>query len=231
MILVNRGYVIEETGTEYLLTKMMQYKKHCYRCKTTRPERSHHCSKCDRCIKKMDHHCTWLGTCINNDNLSHFIRFLFFASVSITMLIIYLIFTILSDWKKHGFGSSPLTIPITAKILTIIYAGVTNFFLITFFGAYIKHILKNITWIENEMCKNMIRCGRIPTKNPYDFGYWENFVEIMGKPRFLFLFGEMGDGLSFKKNYIIDCWPQSNRIEVQDDMRTGRVFDISISAL
>lgn len=222
MIVMNNGHVDDGKSNEYLLTKLMQFKKFCYRCRTHRPERSHHCSKCDRCIKKMDHHCFWLGRCINNDNMSHFIRFLFFAILSILILVVYAsVLTVEAMQKTINFF-------IIIKICIIAFSIFLIFILSMFLLYALRNVLKNVTSIEKEMCDNLIRCGKVPEHNPYDRGKWNNFVEVMGKPGFLFLFGETGDGLSFTKTYAIDGWPPVRR-EINDiEMKNGEVIDVSI---
>lgn len=223
MTACHKGYVDDGRADEYLLTKMMHFKKYCYRCRTHRPERSHHCSKCERCIKKMDHHCFWVGRCINNDNLAHFVRFLFFASICIVELCIYLSYVTIHDIRsvKPAIGGK---IRIGFELLTIAYALFILFIVSSFFNAHLKSVLRNITYIEKETQSNLMRCGRTPEKNPYDRGIWNNFTEVMGKPYFLFLFGETADGLAFKKTYPIDCWPPVGC--TVDDFKNGRVSDI-----
>lgn len=40
----------------------------------------------DRCIPKMDHHCPWTNNCVSHFTFPHFVRFLFYAVVSMTYL-------------------------------------------------------------------------------------------------------------------------------------------------
>ncbi|KCZ74177.1 hypothetical protein H311_04859, partial [Anncaliia algerae PRA109] len=75
--------------------------RYCTKCKLFKPERAHHCRRCNRCIKKMDHHCPWVGRCVNNDNLAHFIRFLFFVSLSSFISSLIYFFFIYAFLKKN----------------------------------------------------------------------------------------------------------------------------------
>lgn len=73
----------------------------CRRCDRLKPPRAHHCKACgrsvlskpsrslltcERCIPKMDHHCPWTSNCVSHFTFPHFIRFLFYAVVSMLYL-------------------------------------------------------------------------------------------------------------------------------------------------
>ena len=49
----------------------------CHRCDFVKPPDAHHCRRCGTCVYNMDHHCMYTAnTCIGQDNMAHFLRFL-----------------------------------------------------------------------------------------------------------------------------------------------------------
>lgn len=180
--------------------------RYCRKCQNIKPERAHHCRRCQRCIKKMDHHCPWIGTCVNNDNLAHFIRFTTLGAVAEIIQGLYLSYTVIVFLQKISHAANKVCI-VVGTVLAF-----SSFFLafvsISFSYLNVKNILKNITFIESSMLEDLRLYGVECPKSPYDLGWYENLTSILGKPYFLFLFGEnSGDGMSFKKTYDIERWP------------------------
>lgn len=225
LIIRNTGIIDERCDTMHLLTKIQKFKKFCGKCGVNRPERSHHCSKCDRCIKKMDHHCFWLGTCINNDNLGHFVRFLFFSTLGSLSLFGTLTCKILREMKMDYFSTYLLYM--IAEVMTALFSLIVGVITLLFLIVNVKNVLRNVTYIESVTCKNMKRLGNDLKKNPYDMGAYCNFKDVMGKAKFLFLFGENGDGLTFKKTYRIENWPRTDKKSSNKGHVNNRIIDIN----
>lgn len=207
-----KGY-LENTES---LNDLLRFKKYCERCRKYRPERSHHCSKCNKCIKKMDHHCYWVGACINNDNLAPFVRMLFFASVSTMYLFVFLCYTTLSQKKEINYLSVKLFIKTSISLYALLVSVVTAVFL----KLHLWNIFDNITFIEQEMVTTK-RSDASLDSNPYNLGVMQNLRDVLGKPYFLYLFGEKSDGISFKKTYACDPWPpkRPNRVKHHDGFK------------
>lgn len=183
------------------------HNKICRKCKIEKPERAHHCSTCNRCIKKMDHHCGWIGICINNDNLGYFLRFLFFTSLATLLSFLYLIYSTITHFRKNPYNVIAY-FEVTFSLANILVFYVT----FSFFVTVLLNILKNITYLEKLTIKNLKYINVDIDTNPYDLGWYSNFVSVMGKPRYLFLFGKpIGDGITYLKVCDANEWPSKKR--------------------
>ncbi|KCZ80297.1 hypothetical protein H312_02299 [Anncaliia algerae PRA339] len=180
--------------------------RYCTKCKLFKPERAHHCRRCNRCIKKMDHHCPWVGRCVNNDNLAHFIRFLFFVSLSSFISSMIYFFFIYAFLKKNSILNNFIFLSLISFhfVLTLLI----SIFTCTLFVFNLLLLLRNITFIEKSILFDIERIGVLLKKNPYDFGKFRNLVNLLGKPYFFFLFGEnVGNGTDFEKKFESEPWP------------------------
>jgi len=59
--------------------------KPCSVCRHRRPPRAHHCRHCGSCVLKRDHHCLLVGRCVGLRNQRHFIVFVFWSTVALTL--------------------------------------------------------------------------------------------------------------------------------------------------
>lgn len=160
----------------------VQRKRYCLMCNVFKPDRCHHCSVCNTCILNMDHHCPWINTCIGFWNRKYFIQMLFYLN-----LLIY--FSLVINFKYvfevvesiyHNKTSFKFTILFDSLGLIFIYhMDVAAMFVLTmFFKFHIMLVLENKTTIETIDKKNE------DFKSPYDFGYWNNFIQVMGESKF-----------------------------------------------
>lgn len=204
---LRRGIVYGKTHLEPLVKEVP--KQYCRKCQKPKPERAHHCRRCQSCIKKMDHHCPWIGTCVNNDNLAYFVRFTTLGCITALIQACYLCYIGIHLLKTERNVKKD---PIFAFILVFSCLSVLfGFFSASFSYLNIRNVLKNITFIERSMVEDMELCGIECPKSPYDLGWYQNLTSVLGKPYFLFLFGEnRGDGIHFQKTYDIDIWPPTN---------------------
>lgn len=92
----------------------------CRKCELSKPPRAHHCRICgrsvwrtpsrdftdhSRCIPKMDHHCPWTSNCVSHFTFPHFIRFLFYAVVSMLYLEQFLYLRGAVVWNNRHMSS------------------------------------------------------------------------------------------------------------------------------
>lgn len=205
-----KGFVEYNEQTTELLRK--EPNKYCILCDNYKPERAHHCSKCRQCVRKMDHHCMWLGNCVNNDNLGHFIRMLLYAVLSLLVLSVFSIYSIV---RRDRFGPPflfriILVFVVTIAVLSSLLFLALGFFLIERF----IFVLKNLTYLESCNLEAFKENGMHHLiKSPYNLGWWKNLQVQMGKPYFLYMYGEEGDGLFFEKNFECEQWPPRQMVD------------------
>ncbi|EMD94305.1 hypothetical protein COCC4DRAFT_58294 [Bipolaris maydis ATCC 48331] len=176
-------------------------RKWCFRCEAAKPPRAHHCKECKRCIPKMDHHCPWTNNCVSHTTFPHFIRFLFYTTVGLSLLETF-IFTRLSYlWSNldmpSSMGPSPFQL---AHLFTILMVNsLTLFILGILFLRNVWCLAVNTTTIEGweiERHRTLLRRARqhggyLPSPDgtqqirirkqefPYDIGIWANIVQGM----------------------------------------------------
>jgi palmitoyltransferase len=105
----------------------------CRKCAAFKPPRAHHCKICQRypdpdsiidylvsrsianltirCIPKMDHHCPWTRNCVSHFTLPHFVRFLFYAVVSMIYLESFIFTRVGIIWENRNMPSVRLSPP------------------------------------------------------------------------------------------------------------------------
>lgn len=79
--------------------------KYCKKCEAPKPPRAHHCKSCGKCIPKMDHHCPWTNNCVSHYTFPHFIRFLFYATASMSYLEYLLLIRVSVLWENRQLPS------------------------------------------------------------------------------------------------------------------------------
>lgn len=197
-----RGFVEAAAATAGVPGEGHYSTRSCTICMQPKPERAHHCSRCKKCIKKMDHHCHWLGRCINYDNLGHFVRFLLFTFLSMSMLMIFNIYYI-----YHAIRYNEMIIPRSIAALvtaTTLISGLLILVTGIHFFAQMKMVLHNITFIEKMKKRGLSYPHKCSYNSPFDIGWYENLLDVFGPAYFLFLWMPRGDGMSFKKRNDVE---------------------------
>ncbi|EQB60666.1 zinc finger protein [Vairimorpha apis BRL 01] len=170
--------------------KAVLSKRYCRVCKNYKPYRTHHCSSCNKCIKKMDHHCMWIGACVNYDNHGDFIRFLFFTFIN---TIINLILALIFITVEYMTSLIVMMLAFTFTLNCIL------FIIILCMGKIqINLINRNVTYIED------LNYFEFESEGVYDKGLWENWREVMGDFKWLWLGRPNGNGMNFLGDDLIE---------------------------
>ncbi|KAF2774173.1 Palmitoyltransferase akr1, ankyrin repeat-containing protein akr1 [Teratosphaeria nubilosa] len=127
----------------------------CTQCMIRKPLRSKHCRKCGRCVAREDHHCPWVDNCVGINNHKHFLLYVIFMiigiSLNVRLTIAYLEVlpsptafqcTILKDALCAEFSKDPLTIITNAWAML----QLTWTFMLLF--VHLTQIARNITTFE-----------------------------------------------------------------------------------
>ncbi|KAA8575436.1 hypothetical protein MFRU_002g00860 [Monilinia fructicola] len=193
----------------------------CKKCDALKPPRAHHCKKCKRCIPKMDHHCPWTNNCVSHTTFPHFIRFLFYAVLSITILSTYLYTRITYVVSESTLPSylGPSTTAISFLFIISCSNGLSLFAMSLLFIRTAYSLATNIymieAWeierhdaiIERSKTRNMrgyvyanggrkVRVNKV--EFPFDIGIWENIVQGMGTGNVLMWFNPFAGGPSIE---------------------------------
>ena len=160
--------------------------RYCLMCNVFKPLRCHHCSVCNRCVLNMDHHCPWINSCIGFYNRKFFMQMVFYLIVAIISSLIAnlsstysLIYELFIDYKKIEFNFK-----YSMKFICILIYGIDiimGVILIQFFKFHIMLVLENKTTIEtlDHKGKDFI--------SKYDIGKWQNWYQVMGINKWLWL--------------------------------------------
>ena len=190
----------------------LQIKRWCKKCNQEKPNRSHHCTVCNVCILKMDHHCPWINNCVGYRNHGHYLRFLFYVTLSMIMGLL-LMAVRLSNYKgqymywgqKNGRFSIYLTDEMTQMaflIADLVGCGILSLMIGLLFSVQIANSLKGHTTIESleiKQCERDIRRQRRQEENdeeeeeneipfPYNLGIENNLNSVFGENRWLWPF-------------------------------------------
>ncbi|OAF58286.1 Palmitoyltransferase [Pseudogymnoascus destructans] len=180
--------------------------KWCKKCDALKPPRAHHCRQCNRCIPKMDHHCPWISNCVSHTTFPHFIRFVFYAVVSMGVLEYHLFNRGYIVYQNRNLPSYLGPSPYALAHLVILFAtnSLALFILLILLVSAGNSLAMNTTMIESwvierhESLANKARYHggfvhgpggrRIRIRKqefPYDIGIWQNLVQGMGTPNAL----------------------------------------------
>ncbi|KFZ12053.1 hypothetical protein V501_04413 [Pseudogymnoascus sp. VKM F-4519 (FW-2642)] len=211
--------------------------KWCKKCDAVKPPRAHHCRQCNRCIPKMDHHCPWTSNCVSHTTFPHFIRFVFYAVVSMGVLEYHLFNRGYIVYQNRNLPSYLGPSPYALAHLVILFAtnSLALFILLILLVSAGNSLAMNTTMIESwvierhETLANKARYHggfvhgpggrRIRIRKqefPHDIGIWQNLVQGMGTPNVLAWFlpfaGDPGNetGWEFPVNGFEDpdvTWP------------------------
>ena len=113
--------------------------KTCNICRYYLPSRAHHCKKCGKCVLRRDHHCIWLGVCIGYKNYKYFILLVYYLSLFLFLVTLFVIDNYNLLWIEN-------------KFIFIVFFLITIPELIFVLALCIFHtrlMIKNVTSLEN----------------------------------------------------------------------------------
>lgn len=128
-----------------------EWENYCRKCETFKPQRTHHCKTCNQCVLCMDHHCPWTMNCVGYKNFPHFMRFLFWLTISTANLLNILVRRIIYLWhiRHSSLGNSSSSEIVFLYILTPMDAFVLITILILMCRCLYTEGFKGMTQIES----------------------------------------------------------------------------------
>ncbi|KUJ24137.1 zf-DHHC-domain-containing protein [Mollisia scopiformis] len=212
---VGRGVREEEDEDEDGEVKLRKGMRWCKKCEAVKPPRAHHCRKCGRCIPKMDHHCPWTTNCVSHTTFPHFIRFVFYAVVSMAVLAYHLFIRLSTLWTNRNLPSY-LGPPVWALAHLFILAAINSFTLFALsilLSRAVYSLIMNTTMIESweierheALVERSRKTGGYVYANggqkvrverqefPYDIGIWKNLCQALGTSNILLWLLPFGGG-------------------------------------
>lgn len=196
-----RAIVIDPGRYEFQEKVIEAQGKWCNKCAAPKPPRAHHCRHCARCVPKMDHHCPWTRNCVSMTTFPHFMRFLFYANVSLWMLGYLLGQRFRSIWDSRHLPA--YLGPSLPALISLSLVSLVCFFTSLALGIMLVSTLKN--WVFNQTMiegweadrheaiaerggkdwwdivgpdGKQIRFEKI--EFPYDIGFFSNMAQAMG---------------------------------------------------
>ncbi|KAF4635447.1 hypothetical protein G7Y89_g2643 [Cudoniella acicularis] len=212
----------EEESEEKKLQKGVRW---CKKCKTVKPPRAHHCKKCGRCIPKMDHHCPWTSNCVSHITFPHFIRFVSYAVLTMSILAYNLTTRVYIIWENRSLPSylGPSMWALAHLLILLIVNGLTLFALSLLLIHALHSLAINTTMIENwEIERHAAVVARARKSGgyiqlnsglkihiehqefPYDIGVWKNICQAMGSSNVLIWILPFGGGPSIQTAGIFE---------------------------
>lgn len=196
----------------------------CRRCDREKPPRSHHCSICNECILRMDHHCPWINNCVGFRNHGHYLRFLFYVTMSMLTGLILMSIRFYSFsgrylyWGNHhgrfSMHVTAETMQMTFLVADIVGCGILSLIIGLLMIVQISNVSHGYTTIEAleiDRCEKDLQ-QHIPF--PYDLGFWPNLRAVFGENVVLWPFPiplrVESDGCSFetRPDALMDgIWP------------------------
>jgi palmitoyltransferase len=154
----------------------------------------------------MDHHCPWTSNCVSYTTFPHFLRFVLFAVVSISLLEYHLYIRASAIWSQRNLPSylGPSVFSFAHLFVLLGTNSLVLFVLLILLVSAIHSLAINTTMIETweiERHETLVKKARyqggyvyasggrrIRMKRqefPYDVGIWKNLVQGMGSANVL----------------------------------------------
>lgn len=173
--------------------------RHCDKCSTYKPPRTHHCRVCKRCVLKMDHHCVWINNCVGYANYKPFIIFVLHAAVgSIYSMVVFFGF-ILHKEEDISIQSPRFFYILCGSIIVLLSISTS-----TLLGWHIYLLSCNMSTIEYREVVRAMWLAKKSGQNyrhKYDLGPYNNLILILGPNILTWIcpcaLGHLNDGTNF----------------------------------
>lgn len=163
----------------------------------------------------MDHHCPWTTNCVSQTTFPHFIRFIFYAVLSMSILEYHLFTRAMLLWNDRSLPAylGPSVSAMTILFVEVIVNSFTLFALFVLLTTAIYGLAMNTTTIEgweierhDALVDRSRKMGGYVYANdgqkmriehqefPYDIGIWKNICHGMGTRNIFFWFFPFGGG-------------------------------------
>jgi palmitoyltransferase len=173
-----------------------------------------------RCIPKMDHHCPWTTNCVSHTTFPHFIRFVLYAVISMSILEYHLIIRCLVIWENRNLPAylGPPVWAMAHLLVLVLVNSTTLFALGILLTRAIYSLATNTSMIESweierheALVDRSRKTGGYVYANggqririerqefPYDIGIWKNICQAMGTNNVLIWFMPFGGAPSMKQ--------------------------------
>ncbi|PMD20802.1 zf-DHHC-domain-containing protein [Hyaloscypha hepaticicola] len=222
----------ENEAEDNLLKKGIRW---CKKCDAVKPPRAHHCRKCGSCIPKMDHHCPWIANCVSHTTYPHFLRFVLYAVVSMSILTYHLFIraSVLFSNRNLPAYLGPPTWAMAHLFVLILVNSITLFALSILLVRATYSLAINTTTIESweiERHEALVERARKTggwvygnggqkmrvqhQEFPYDIGIWKNLVQGMGTTNVLAWFLPFGGGPSIDSaaHYAVNGFEDEGKV-------------------
>src|SRR6187402_1478723 len=167
----------------------------------------------------MDHHCPWTTNCVSHTTFPHFIRFVLYAVISMSILTYHLLIRVLVIWNNRKLPAylGPPVFAMAHLFVLVIVNGVTLFALFILLTRAIYSLATNTTMIESweierheALVDRSRKMGGYVYANggqkmrvehqefPYDIGVWKNLCQGMGTSNVLLWILPFGGGPSIQ---------------------------------
>lgn len=142
--------VVHAAGTSMLRTDGRH--RFCVHCNVFKPDRAHHCRSCRECVLGMDHHCPFTGnSCIGLWNRKFFVLFLYYATLSCTLVAVLTPRAILQRLiEMEEQPSTPSIVGVVLLLMGYMLCALHAVALTPFSMFHTYLVLKNRTTIENQ---------------------------------------------------------------------------------
>lgn len=173
----------------------------------------------------MDHHCPWTSNCVSHTTFPHFLRFILYASVTLSILDYYLYIRAYAIYEQRNLPSylGPSMTAIGSLLILLVVTTLVLFALTVLVITAIHSLFINTTMIETweiERHEALVRKARKQggyiygpsgvkiriqrQEFPFDIGFWQNAVQGMGTSNIIAWLLPFGGGPSNSSGWAFE---------------------------